>query len=1317
MNLDNLDDVLTDKYCDMIDKILSLGEKERERMFIALLNACGMLGSDDIGAIISKLESVKKIAVQKEEEARIKAAEARAREEAERMRLEAERMRREAEKRAADALENARREAERLAAETAELEKLGEEETLRAAAMERALARANRIRTARRMAAARAGSSAPTPVKENKKKKSSRGKAVAAENYTIELPEEESLPEGPIDLPSDFDYSFGADADITMMGDDAAELTISDGLMLSLENFGGVDIEFIARMTGSDTESVIAALKDAIYQNPASWEGKRSRGWETADEYLSGNLTEKLRMAQEAESEYPGVFKANITALKKLTKRELTIDDIYITLGSPWIPTDIIDEFINHLAGGKHPYHNKTYCVRHDKTTGIWEIPEKTRFRGWRRFEEANYTVWGTRRMDMLYLMENTLNMKTLSVSDSSLGGIGPRVINRNETVKLIEKQEQMIAEFRRFVKSDKRRAAKLRHAYCDRYGNIRKRNYNGSFLEFPDMSPDMHLYPYQKDSVARILMSKNTLLAHDVGSGKTYVMIAAGMELRRLGRSRKNLYVIPNNIILQWELLFKRMYPNARLLTVTGKNFSPKKRQDTLARIRDEDFDAILMTYSCFDMISLSRKYTLASLEARKKALEDASGSFSSSSKLSSKLRSVEESIKKLKEKLTEGDEGITFEELGINTLFLDEAHNYKNVDVETGVTRVLGISSSGSKKARDMMDKVHAIQRANDGGHIIFATGTPVTNSVTDIFIMQKYLQDGELEFLGLHNFDSWIGMFAEKNTEFEIDVDTSSYHLVTRFSSFSNIPELSNILSSVADFHSADPGEEKELPDFAGYTDSVRDGSESFKEYLADISTRADNVRSRRVKRTEDNLLKITTDGRKAALDMRLIDTAFGLEPGAKVLRCAENIAKIYKETRGTLAAQLVFCDSSTPKDGFNLYDELRDLLDGMGVPRARVAFIHDASSDADKERLFEMMRRGELSVMIGSTFKMGIGVNVQERLIALHHLDVPWRPADMVQREGRIIRSGNTNKEVYIFRYITKGSFDAYSWQLLEVKQRFISQILSGNATVRTGADVDEAVLNYAEVKALSVGNPLIKKRVEIVNELTKNRILEFERLADIERKKKELASIPDEIADLKLKIEGVKLDIATSEAHMEEMLAMTAEEKREIRTRIYNDAWMHCEMEEEHHIMDYFGFELVVPAHMTPRFVYLNEDGEVEPREDGDNAPAARRIPYIFARGEGTYLIEIESEVGITRRLENLFTDQLIKRRDSDMPEERRSGLKSYLERFERTLKDLRTRTKVLREELKRESAYGATIAHLMDELEKIDRKLGLTESA
>ncbi len=1317
MNFDSLEKILKSDESDMLGELLRLDADAKERLLKLLIGACGTLDSKDIASVLSALEGAKaeaetREASERERKARLEENEAlRERQTAaeaprEREEREAEQQRKKKERRAAEA----RAESQRIAAMAEELSELPEEERELRLAEERALSRANRIRTARRAASAAAGESAPTPVKTRKK-----GKERAAALDTVT--EAEEAAEGPLDLPSDFDYSFGADEDFSPVGADSAEISVADGLMLSLENLGGVDINFIARITGADPEDVISALGDSIYQNPLTWEGERTLGWETSDEYLSGNLIEKLRQAQEAEESHGGVFTANIAMLKKLTKQELKIDDIYITLGSPWIPTDIIDDFITHLAGGKHPYHDNGYLVRHDRLTGIWEIPEKNRFRGWRRFEEANYTVWGTRRMDMLHLMENILNMKTLAVYDAPLGGKGPRTINRNETVKLIEKQDKMIAEFRSFVKKDRRRAARLRHAYCDRYGHIRKRNFNGSFLEFPNMSAEMHLYPYQKDSVARILMSKNTLLAHDVGSGKTYVMIAAGMELRRLNRSKKNLYVVPNNIIFQWELLFGKMYPDARVLTVTAKNFSPKKRQQTLAEMRDGDYDAILITYSCFDMIPLSNEYQLKLCEQRREALEKASFNFASNGKLAAKLRAAEEALKRAKEKAREKKSGIAFEELGINTLFLDEAHNYKNVDVETGVTRVLGISQSGSKKCREMMDKVHAIQRANDGGHIIFATGTPVTNSVTDIFVMQKYLQEGELEFLGLHNFDSWIGMFAQRNTEFEIDIDTSSYHLVTRFSSFSNIPELSNILSSVADFHSANPKEEEELPDFFGYTDSVRDGSESFKAYLADISVRADNVRARRVRRNEDNLLKITTDGRKAALDMRLIDTAFGLEDGAKVIRCADNVARIYSESRGTLAAQLVFCDSSTPKDGFNLYDELKDLLTMMGVPPESIAFIHDASSDAEKERMFEKMRRGELSVMIGSTFKMGMGVNVQERLIALHHLDVPWRPADMVQREGRILRSGNTNKEIQIFRYITRGSFDAYSWQLLEVKQRFISQILSGSATVRTGADVDEAVLNYAEVKALSVGNPLIKKRVEIVNELAKNRILEFERLADTERKKKELAEIPDEIADTKLKIEGVKLDIKTVGEHLAELSELTAEDKRAIRDRIYEAVWTHCEMESEYHIMDYAGLSLVVPAHMVPRFVYLNEDGEAESQTADGAAPASRRIPYIFARGEGTYLIEIESEVGISRRLDNLFLDQTIKRRDSEEVEERRSGLKSYLERFEKTLKDLRERSKILKEELKRESAYAEKISSLMDELEKIDGILGLKKDA
>ncbi|MBR2406371.1 MAG: DEAD/DEAH box helicase family protein [Clostridia bacterium] len=1074
--------------------------------------------------------------------------------------------------------------------------------------------------------------------------------------------------------------------------------SISDALFVSIDSLGMVDIEFIASITGEEMKTVIETLRGSIFQNPLFWNECFYKGWETAEEYLSGNLTHKYQLAEEANEQFPGIFDANLEALKQVMNPELDIYDIYITLGSPWVPTDIIDDFILHLVeldpvdgvppAQAEPFLAPEYAVQHDDYTGFWEIPEKTRFRKSRehgRFERFNYSVWGTPRMEMLTLLENVLNMKTLAVFDTKEGKNGKktRLLNQEETVKVLEKQKALVAEFQSWVWQDEHRRNRLQGSYCRKFGSIKRREFDGSFLEFPDINPNIELRPHQKNSVARIIFSPNTLLAHDVGAGKTFTMIAAGMELRRLGKSQKNMYVIPNNIMPQWVQMFHTMYPDAKLLTITNKNFNQKKRYATLKLIMDEDFDAILITYSCFDMLSLSKKYYkdlyLKQLERLEKAREK-----NPSKSIAGNRARVLELLDKLEEDAVNSVCEIPFDDLGINTLFVDEAHNYKNVSVASRITRVRGISTVGSKKCDGMMDKIHCVQRQNNGGRVVLATGTPITNSITDLFVMQKYLQEGELEFMGIHTFDAWVGMFGKKTTEFEIDVDTNSYRLATRFSRFYNVPELTAVLSSIADFYHIDQSDG--LPRFDGYTDIVRVGDQDFKEFLADISTRADDVRNKRVEPKVDNLLKITTDGRKAALDMRLIDMVYGLSPDSKVFQCARQVVDIYEKTRDQKRIQMVFCDTSTPKLSFNLYDELKKILIAMGIPENEIAFIHDADNEAKKRLLFSDLQKGLISVVVGSTFKMGLGVNVQERLCALHHLDVPWRPADMVQREGRILRQGNRCEEVQIFRYITRGSFDAYSWQLLESKQKFISQILSGRAVVREGDDVDESVLSYAEVKALAVGNPLIKERVEQLNELDKYRILQRDYQNDLRNKERRLRELPQLIEDQKKRIHDTELDIAFYQQHGNNYEEMSYEEQKAIRDAIYAAVKTHIGKRVSKQVLTYQGFSVVVPEGMQPKLAKKSDD------ED-----AGEKVSYVFVKRNGSYYMEVQSCSGITKRLNNLL-----------------DGLVHEKRRRKEGLQDLLCQKAAIEEALQLQgNDYALKIEQLMSRLEEIDYELGV----
>ena len=1096
-----------------------------------------------------------------------------------------------------------------------------------------------------------------------------------------------------MELPVDYQNSY-----LDGNGNQQADSTF-DALLLSLDSLGMVDIEYIASLTGEDLKTVISNLKGTIYQNPLYWGEVFYKGWETADEYLSGNLMHKYQVAKEANEKYHGYFQNNLTALEGIIEPDIATKDIYVTLGSPWVPSDIIDDFIAYLAF-KNDLNSKEakeyvaacstpdYMTRHDEYTGIWEIPQKTRFRTSQfhgLFEQQNYHVYGTKRMDMLYLLENTLNMKTIAIMDTVEidAKTKKRVLNQEETIKALEKQKFMIETFQKWIWEDEERKQRIQAAYCRKYGNIRSRKFDGRYLELPGLNPAIHLYPYQKNAIARILFSPNTLLAHKVGAGKTFVMICAGMELRRLGKSKKNLYVIPNNLITQWQSTFLKLYPNANILVVSEKNFAPKKRSDTLSRIKNEDFDAILMTYSCFDMLSLSEKFYETLYAERKEMLQKAEKKFASADKIERKIKAVNDTLKKLKESYQKTPLVMPFDELGINTLFVDEAHNYKNIDLESRITRVRGIANTGSSKGNSMLDKVHCIQRNNHGGRIIFATGTPITNSISDIYVMQKYLQEGELYYQNILTFDAWVGMYAQKTTDFEIDVDTNNYHLVSRFSKYCNIPELSSTLSSIADFYQEDDGHH--LPTLEGYIDSLSEGSQDFKDYLSEISHRADDIHKRRVSVQEDNMLKLTTDGRKAALDMRLIDTGSGLDTEAKVLRCASNVFDLYSKNPN--CTQLVFCDSSTPKDGFNLYDELKKLLIGFGMEGKRIAFVHEATSDEKREELFRKMNDSQLSVLIGSTAKMGHGMNVQKHLLAIHHLDVPWRPSDMVQREGRILRQGNENPKVYIYRYITKASFDAYSWQLLETKQRFISQIMSGYTTFREGGEIDDAVLNYAEVKALAVGNPLIKKRVEVCNELEKYRILQKDFVDDKQKKEQLVRTLPEKILDQQSRVESCQKDI---EAYAKEKLdykQMPYLEQKAIREKIFQAVKANQNNPQEVEVLTYQGFKVVVPAYMMPR---LSSNKDTEEKD-------AKNIPYVHLIKNNTYYLEIASEAGITARL-NKFLE----------------GLPETKKKYEGKLEGLKNQYETVKKELeKKTKGYRPEIEKLEEELEKINQELGM----
>ena len=1077
-----------------------------------------------------------------------------------------------------------------------------------------------------------------------------------------------------MDLPLDFENLWSMDDRTQGVFTDS----VDNGLILSLSNLGRVDIEYISSITGLEYKDVILSLKGAIYQDPECWDECFYKGWKTADEYLSGNLISKLRTAKKANEKYKGYFSDNVKALEALLPPSLPIEDIYITLGSPWVPTDIIDDFITHLLGEVIKNLSLTAsATKHDEESGIWEIPFKSRYRA-TRFAGRSMNTYGTQRLEALSIIEKTLNQKTIAIYDEEYAPHSNkkiRKLNQEQTLLAIEKQQLIIKDFKDWVWLDPERKRRLLETYENRYSSNRVRHFDGSFLTFPGLNPEINLYPYQKNAVARILFTPNTLLAHDVGSGKTYIMIAGGMELRRTGISKKNLYVVPNNLVGQWRDIFLKMYKNANVLTVEPKNFTPAKRYETLKNIRDNDYDGIIIAYSSFELIPMS-------FEHKARVIEDKIENYK---KATSNLHSdkFSKQREKLQKELFEAHVGkrkatdIFFDELGINTIFLDEAHNYKNVPVNTQIDRILGISSGGSAKCEDMLEKVYHVQRANGGRGAVLATGTPITNSVTDAFVMQKYLQSGELKMLGLSSFDGWVGMFAEKHTEFEIDIDTGSYRLATRFSRFHNLPELTSLFSSVADFHIVDKS--IGVPDFMGYSDTITSRSKPFNQYLKVISKRADDVREGKVPRNVDNLLLITTDGRKAALDMRLIDHSLSLDYGTKADKCAENVYEIYKKYDDISATQLIFCDYSTPKAAFNLYDELKLLLIKKGINENEIEYIHNAKSERAREKMFKDMREGKIRVLIGSTFKLGLGVNVQDKLIAVHHLDVPWRPADMTQREGRILRQGNTNEEIFIYRYITEGSFDAYSWQLLETKQRFISSLLSGHLSERDGSDISDIVLNYAEIKAIAVGNPKVKERVEIANELDRQIILRRERIKQHEILAQELNSLPTKIANQEKLLMNAYEDLVIihDESKDTRLTAKEkealAEERRIIRDRLDSAIADNILRAEETELFEYRGFKVVLPGGMR------------------------KEEPYIWLCASGRYLVELgEGKMGYLVRIDN-FLD----------------GFTKHISKLKEGMSVLSGRREHIEATLNTPDEYSDNIERLKNKLEKIDKDLGV----
>lgn len=923
--------------------------------------------------------------------------------------------------------------------------------------------------------------------------------------------------------------------------------TANEALAVSMEECGKVDVAFMSNLCGKSAEKITEELTGVIFKNPDTQE------WETADEYLSGNVREKLRIAEKA-AESEDIYKNNAEALENVQPKKLDASEIEIRLGTMWIPLEVYDQFMRETFQPSQ-YIKNIIKLRYSEYTGEWNIEGKN-VDG----SILSTNTYGTKRATAYRLLESSLNLKNIQIFDTYTDEEGKehRELNKKETILASQKQDMIKEKFKDWVFKDRERREMLVSLYNEKFNSIRPRQFDGSHLEFPGMNPEITLKPHQKNAVAHQLYGNNTLLAHCVGAGKTFEMAAAAMEAKRIGLAHKSLFVVPNHLTEQWGAEFLTLYPAANILVATKKDFQPANRKRFCARIATGDYDAVIIGHSQFEKIPLSAERQRAVLESQIDEIEkaialakEAQGENYTVKQMVKSRKNLEVRLEKLNEK--KKDDVVTFEELGVDRLFVDESHGFKNLFLYTKMRNVAGVAQSESQKAMDMYNKCRYMDEITGGKGITFATGTPVSNSMTELYTIQRYLQYDRLQEMNLGMFDSWASIFGETVTAMELSPEGNGYRMKTRFANFFNLPELMSVFQEVADIQTSDM---LQLPvPEAEYENVVLPASEKQKEILQSISERADRVRNREVDPSEDNMLKITTDGRKLALDQRLINDMLPDTANNKVSACAERCFKVWQETKEQKSAQLVFCDTSTPKkDGsFNVYDALEQKLIEKGVPEEEIAFIHDANTDRQKAVLFSKVRSGQIRFLFGSTSKMGAGTNVQDRLIALHHLDVPWRPADIEQQEGRILRQGNKNKKVKIFRYIVENTFDAYMWQILENKQKFISQIMTSKSPVRSCQDVDAVALSYAETKALATGNPKIKEKMELDVQVTKLKMLKANYESNLFRLQDAIAvEYPQQIAKYEELTTAYEADIAHLDVVLNKAFSM------EIHGINYND---------------------------------------------------------------------------------------------------------------------------------------------------------------
>ena len=903
--------------------------------------------------------------------------------------------------------------------------------------------------------------------------------------------------------------------------------TASEALAVSIGERAGVDLSYMAQLSGKTEAELTEELAGVIFKNPI---GEK---WEPSDEYLSGNVREKLQIAKQFAEDHPE-YQVNVQYLEQVQPKDLDASEIEARLGATWISEDYITRFMAETFHTPRYYVGSKVKVQYAEVTGQWNVMGKNVDSYGNALVTSTY---GTQRANAYRLLEDALNLRDTKIYDTVQDAEGEhRELNRKETMLAQQKQELIKEEFKEWIFKDLHRREDLCKIYNERFNSIRPREYDGSHIQFAGMNPEITLMPHQKNAVAHVLYGNNTLLAHCVGAGKTFQMIAAGMESKRLGLSQKNLYVVPNHLTEQWGSDFLRLYPGANILVATKKDFEPANRKRFCSRIATGDYDAVIIGHTQFEKIPLSKERQIAMLEDQIAditfSIEEAAhqaGQNYTIKQLEKTKKSLQARMKKLNDQ-TRKDDVVTFEQLGVDRLFVDESHSFKNLFLYTKMRNVAGISQTDAQKSSDMFMKCRYMDELTGGRGITFATGTPVSNSMTELYTIMRYLQYDTLMRMGMGHFDSWAATFGETVTAIELSPEGTGYRAKTRFARFFNLPELISIFKEAADIQTSDM---LNLPvPEAEFINEVLKPSEEQQEMVAAFSERAESVRAGMVNPTEDNMLKITNDGRKCALDQRLLNELLPDAEKSKVNTCVEDAFQVWEEGKADRTTQLIFCDLSTPKgDGtFNVYDDVRNKLVARGIPKEEIAFIHEYNTEAKKAELFAKVRAGQVRILMGSTPKLGAGTNVQDRLIALHHLDCPWKPSDLEQQEGRILRQGNQNDKVKIFRYVTENTFDAYMWQILENKQKFISQIMTSKSPVRACEDVDDTALSYAEIKALATGNPYIKEKMDLDVQVSKLKLLKANHTSQIYRLESDIAkNFPVQISALKERIAGMQID--------------------------------------------------------------------------------------------------------------------------------------------------------------------------------------------